>query len=177
MRPIVTYVSVLLVVALLGAACSGDDADDTTTTTVVTPTTATGSGGTTAPSGESDGATTTTVAVDEEVSFSIPAYLVVNRVEGDKGATVVVLLDTDSYTALTDVDLQNVIEDVIDRFPPVYEVHVVDDISAADLVLADGVQPAQQDILDEHYLVRLEEAFTIVYVGPFSDFPVTIIAS
>ena len=177
MRPIVTYVSVLLVVALLGAGCSGDEADDTTTTTVVTSTTAAGSGATTAPSGESDGATTTTVAVDEEVSFSIPAYEVVNRVEAEQGATVVVLLDPATYTALTDVDLQNVIEDVIDRFPPVYEVHVVDDISAADLVLADGVQPAQQVILDEHYLVRLEEAFTIVYVGPFSDFPVTIIAS
>jgi len=143
----------------------------------VTSTTAAGSGATTAPSGESDGATTTTVAVDEEVSFSIPAYEVVNRVEAEQGATVVVLLDPATYTALTDVDLQNVIEDVIDRFPPVYEVHVVDDISAADLVLADGVQPAQQVILDEHYLVRLEEAFTIVYVGPFSDFPVTIIAS
>jgi hypothetical protein len=177
MRPIVTYVSVLLVVALLGAGCSGDEADDTTTTTVATSTTAPGSVGTTAPGGGSDGATTTTVVVDEEVSFSIPAYQVVNRVEGEKGATVVVLLDPSTYTALTDVDLQNVIEDVIDRFPPVYEVHVVDDISAADLVLADGVQPAQQEILDEHYLVRLEEAFTIVYVGPFSDFPVTIIAS
>ncbi len=177
MRPIVTYFSVLLVVALLGAGCSGDEADDTTTTTVATPTTAVVSGGTTAPGGGSDGATTTTVVVDEEVSFSIPAYEVVNRVEGERGATVVVLLDPSTYTALTDVDLQNVIEDVIDRFPPVYEVHVVDDISAADLVLADGVQPAQQEILDEHYLVRLEEAFTIVYVGPFSDFPVTIIAS
>ena len=177
MRPIVIYVSVLLVVALLGAGCSGDDADDTTTTSVAPSTTAAGSGTTPAPGGGSDGATTTTVVVDEEVSFSIPAYEVVNRVEGEKGATVVVLLDPNTYNALTDVDLQNVIEDVIDRFPPVYEVHVVDDISAADLVLADGVQPAQQVILDEHYLVRLEEGFTIIYVGPFSDFPVTIIAS
>jgi len=177
MRLIVTYFSVLLVVALLGAGCSGDEADDTTTTTVAPSTTAAGSAGTPAPGGGSDGSTTTTAAVDEETSFSIPAYEVVNRVEGDQGATVVVLLDPATYTALTDVDLQNVIEDVIDRFPPVYEVHVVDDISAADLVLADGVQPAQQEILDEHYLVRLEEGFTIVYVGPFSDFPVTIIAS
>jgi hypothetical protein len=176
MRRTVIYLSVVLVVALIGAGCSGDEADDTTTTTVVTPTTAAGSAGTTAPVAGSDGATTTT-QVDEEVSFSIPAYEVVNRVEGERGATVVVLLDPSTYTTLTDVDLQNVIEDVIDRFPPVYEVHVVDDIAAADLVLADGVQPAQQDILDEHYLVRLEEAFTIVYVGPFSDFPVTIIAS
>jgi hypothetical protein len=176
MRPFVSYFSVLVVVALLGAGCSGDDADDTTTTTVAPSTTAAGSAGTTVPGGGSDGATTTTV-VDEEVPFAIPAYEVVNRVEGDKGATVVVLLDPATYTALTDVDLQNVIEDVIDRFPPVYEVHVVNDISAADLVLADGVQPAQQEILDEHYLVRLEEGFTIVYVGPFSNFPVTIIAS
>lgn len=177
MRPIVTYVIVLLVVALVSVGCSGDEAEDTTTTTAATQTTAAGSSGTSAPAGESDGSTTTTVVVDEEVSFSIPAYRVVNRVEEEKGATVVVLLDPATYTTLTDVDLQNVIEDVIDRFPPVYEVHVVDDISAADLVLADGVEPEQQDILDEHYLVRLEEAFTIVYVGPFSDFPVTIIAS
>jgi hypothetical protein len=177
MRHIVTYVSVLLVVALLGAGCSGDEADDTTTTTAATATTSAAAGGTTAPEGGTEESTTTTVAVDEEVSFSIPAYEVVHRIEGDRGGTFVVLLDPATYTSLTDVDLQNVIEDVIDRFPPVYEVHVVDDISAADLVLADGVQPEQQVILDEHYLVRLEEAFTIVYVGPFSDFPVTIIAS
>jgi hypothetical protein len=177
MRSIVTYLGVLMVVALLGAGCSGDEADDTTTTTVVPSTTAAGSAGTIAPGAGSDGTTTTTAVVDEDAPFSIPAYEVVDRIDGENGATVVVLLDPATYTALTDVDLQNVIEDVIDRFPPVYEVHVVDDITAADLVLADAVPPAQQEILDEHYLVRLEEGFTIVYVGPFSNFPVTIIAS
>lgn len=178
MRLIVAFAAGLLMVALLAAGCSGDDEEAASTTTAgaVTSTTAAGSQGTTAP-GNGGATTSTTVTEGEGTEFALPAYEVVNRVEGERGATLVVLLDPSTYTALSDIDLQNVIQDVIDRFPPVYEIHVVDDIAAADLVLADGVQPEQQDILDEHYLVRLEEAFTIVFVGPFSEYPIAIIAS
>ncbi len=118
--------------------------------------------------------TTTSVSV---VAGSLPAYAVVARVENPQGDTLVILLDPTSYTTLTDIDLENVILDVYERFPPVLEIHVVDSHAAAELVLDSDVDPELLPILDEHYLVRLEEGLRVVYLGPFSSFAESILGS
>ena len=139
-------------------------------TTEVTSTAA--SGGDEPTSG--DEPTTTTLVVP---AVEFPQYAIVERIDGDAGDTLVVLLDTTSFTTLTDIDLENVIADVFERFPPVFEVHVVDDAAAVPLVLASDVSTEDLDILDEHYLVRLSEGFRILYQGPFSDTPDAILGS
>jgi hypothetical protein len=111
------------------------------------------------------------------VGGGLPEYAVVARVEGTAGDTLVVLLDPSSYAALTDIDLENVIADVFERFPPVFELHVVDSQAAAELVLQVDVEPELVSILDEHYLVRLEEGFRIIYLGPFSSIAESILGS
>ena len=110
-------------------------------------------------------------------SASAPEYAIVTRIEGDGGDTLVVLLDPTTYTSLTDIDLENVIADVYDRFPPVLAIHVVDDPVAAELVVAGDVTSEHLEVLDEHYLAQLAEGFRIIYHGPFNDVPDSILGS
>ena len=81
---------------------------------------------------------------------------------------MVLLLDPSSYTSLSDLDLYDVIADAVDRFPPILEAHVVDSQDAASAVLLEAPDEDQQKTLEKHYLVRLEDGFRIVYVGPFA---------
>lgn len=169
----------LLVLAALAASCSGDDAEDTTTTASGGAGAATTLPGVTSPggtSGEGIGDTTTSSTVDlgEPVT---PEFSIVTREPGDDGDTVVVLLDDETYESLTDIDLQNVISEVVDDFPPVYEAHVVESQAAADAVLAEEPTPEQQQTLDNDYLARLEEGFRIVFLGPFAESGAVILGS
>ena len=89
---------------------------------------------------------------------------------------MVVLLDADTGS-LTDIDLQNIVVDVVERFPPVLTAHIVENADAAEAVLATVPTEAEQELLDRYYLVRLEEGFRLVFVGPFADTPMTILGS
>lgn len=82
---------------------------------------------------------------------------------------MVLLLDPASYTSLSDLDLYEVIADAVDRFPPIFEAHVVDSQDAVSAVLAEVPDEDQLKTLELHYLVRLEDGFRIVYLGPFED--------
>jgi hypothetical protein len=90
---------------------------------------------------------------------------------------VVLLLDPASYTSLSDLDLYDVIADAVDRFPPIFEAHVVDSQDAASAVLIEEPDEDQQRTLTEHYFVRLEDGFRIVYVGPFEGTDEAILGS
>ena len=90
---------------------------------------------------------------------------------------MILLLDPASYTSLSDLDLYDVIADVVDRFPPIFEAHVVDTRDAAAAVLAEEPDEDQQRTLAEHYFVRLEDGFRIVYVGPFDGTDDAILGS
>jgi len=104
-------------------------------------------------------------------------YQIVRREPlGDLGDAVSVLVAADA-TTLSDLDLFDIITDVVDRFPPIYEVYVVDDPRAADLVFVDAPTPEEQAVLDEHLLARLVDGYRIVYEGPFADVGSTIIGS
>jgi hypothetical protein len=167
----------VLVAALL-TACAGGQA---TTTTGQVPVS------TTIGSAELAGGSTTTQApvlpVPSPASTTIlvagPSYRIVDRLEGDDGDIVVVLLDPSTYDALTDIDLQNVVEDIVEHFPPVLTMYVVDAPDAADVVLQESDAPTEegQAILGDHYLVRLEDGFRLVYQGPFSSTRSVIIGS
>jgi hypothetical protein len=90
---------------------------------------------------------------------------------------VVLLLDPASYTSLSDLDLYDVIADAVDRFPPIFEAHVVDSQAAASAVLVDEPDEDQQTALETHYLARLEDGFRIVYLGPFDGTDDAILGS
>lgn len=82
---------------------------------------------------------------------------------------MILLLDPASYTSLSDLDLYDVIADAVDRFPPIFEAHVVDSQDAVSVVLVEEPDEDQQETLEMHYLVRLEDGFRIVYLGPFEE--------
>jgi hypothetical protein len=153
------------VVVAAGCSLVGDDTTTTTATTLPETTTTVPATTTTA----------TTLAPLSEPSF--PSYSIVTRIEDATGDTVVVLLDPSSYTLLSDVDLHDVIADVVDRFPPIVEAHVVDSPEAAGLVLVEEPTDEELQILSEHYFLRLEEGFRIVYVGPFAELGTSVLGS
>jgi hypothetical protein len=95
----------------------------------------------------------------------------------ETGDTVVLLLDPASYTSLSDLDLYDVIADAADRFPPIFEAHVVDSPEAADAVLLEEPDEDQVGILSVNYLARLEDGFRIVYLGPFEESGTAVLGS
>ena len=170
------------VVSILVSGCSGDDGEPTTTaasdpvtTLEPAPIAAGSTEPTTAPTEATPGSTATTTT---SAAPGLPAYRIAYREEGETGDTVVVVLDPASYTSLSDIDLQDVIRDVYDEFPPVATAHVVDSADVVNLVLVDReLLESEQALLDEHYLARLEDGIRIVYLGPFEDFPIAILGS
>ncbi len=164
-------IRLLVVAAMVVASCtsSNEPASTTTTTASTAPTTTT-----TAPAPTTS--STTTTSAPSEPSF--PEYRITERIISlETGDTVVLLLDPASYTSLSDLDLYDVIADAVDRFPPIFEAHVVDSQAAASAVLVDEPDEDQQTTLETHYLVRLEDGFRIVYLGPFDGIDDAILGS
>lgn len=116
--------------------------------------------------------TTTTFAVPGEIQFAI-----VERVAGTEGDIVVVLLDPDSYTSLTDIDLVGVTRDIIEAFPPIAQAHIVDSQAAADAVLLEDKTAAQKSELADHYFLALDEGIKVTFLGPFASFGTDILGS
>jgi hypothetical protein len=161
----------MIALTLLVASCTSSNEPAATTTTEA-PTTSTTA--TTLPT--STTSSTTTTAQSPEVSF--PEYRIAERITSvETGDTVILLLDPASYTSLSDLDLYDVIADAVDRFPPIFEAHVVDSPDAVSAVLAEDPDDDQVGTLAEHYFVRLEDGFRIVYVGPFEGTDDAILGS
>ena len=158
----------LLAVVVVATGCNSDGGDAETTTTTLAPITTTSRPAETTT-------TSTTLAPIEEATF--PDYTIVSRSSEDNGDVVVVLLDPASYDNLSDLDLYDVTADVVEQFPPVYEAHIVDSAEAAELVLAEDLTDTERALLAEHYFVRLEEGFRVVYVGPFSSAGTAVLGS
>lgn len=165
---------------LLVASCSGDDdAAEETGSTVgsnSTITTLSPSGGGTEVAA-ADTSTTTTTTTTEAPELSFPEYRIVSREATDAGDIVVVLLDPTTYESLSDIDVYYVMDDLVERFAPVFEAHVVETQAAADALFVEEPTEDQQTALDNYYIARLEEGFRIVYVGPLEASGVTILGS
>lgn len=167
------------------AACSGDGGDPTTTTNTADPTsttaafgstTATGTPGTSvATTGVTTGGTSSTTTSSDPAS-AIPEYQIEARLAGEAGDTVVVSLRPATYS---DLDIENVVSDVVQRFAPITTLHVIDDAEVVELVLAEEATLTAEQVAsrDAHYYARLEEGFRLVFEGPFSAFPQVILGS
>jgi hypothetical protein len=182
MRSWIRVLTIGAVVSMMMAACAGDDGSTTTTTAADATTLPPAPNATTATVDE---ATTTTAAADEATTTpttgapaGIPEYEIAFRGTGDVADTVVILLDPATYTTLSDVDIQEVIRDVYDQFPPVATAHVVDSEEAVPLVVEAGpLADEELTVLDAHYFARLEDGIRIVYVGPYAEYPIAILGS
>ncbi|MCH8991076.1 MAG: hypothetical protein IIA44_04920 [Acidobacteria bacterium] len=163
------WVRVIVIAGVMvTAGCTFGSTETTTTTTQ--PVT------TTLPPETTTSTTATTLAPLSAPRF--PSYRIVSRIDDANGGdTVVVLLDSGSVEVLTDIDLYDVVGDVVDKFPPIFEAHVVDSLAAADAVLLEEPTDEQLQELAEHYLVSLEEGFRIVYRGPFAELGTTVLGS
>jgi hypothetical protein len=169
----------LVGLALVLASCSGDGSEDTSTTappeTTVAPVTSLDPP-TTTQGVISDDSTTTSTTQDPDEPVEFPGYTIVSREDGEDGDTVVILIDEGAFS-LTDIDLANILADVVERFPPILTAYVVDDADAAEAVIVEEPTAVQLELLDRHYLVRLEEGFRMVFAGPFADAPDVILGS
>ncbi len=177
-------VPLLFIVTLAASACSRSGIDTTVATTESTGTTSdvstTGGTDATTSSPDSTAGSTTTVAAPDSttstVAVEVPEYSIESRTGGTGGDTVVILLEPGTYT---DLDLETIVVDVVERFAPVATVHVVDDSSVVPLVLEDlsALAAEEQALLDLHYFARLEEGFRLVFQGPFATVGQVILGS
>lgn len=160
----------LIATGCVAAACtSSSDAADTTTSSPQTITTI-------APSTSAEPTTTTTLAPITELSA--PEYQIVSRSPLEEGGDeVVVLLDPTSYDSLTDIDVFELIAEVVEVFPPIGVLHVVDDPTAANVVVDPDASAAARASLDLHYLARLENGSQVTYLGPFASSGTTVLGS
>ena len=164
---------------LLVASCSGDDeaSDETTSSTTSGVPITTLAGSTEAIGTSTADTTTSTTTTTVPSELSVPQYSIISREASELGDIVVVLLDTDTYESLSDLDIHNVMSDLVEEHAPVYQAHIVESEAAADALFVDEPTEAEQNALDNHYLARLEEGFRIVYVGPLEDSGIAILGS
>ena len=158
----------------LSACTSSDSSDEApTSTTVAPPSVTTVDAPTTTEIAES---TTTLAPVTGTVTP--PRYQIVGRAPTDAGGDeVVVLLDPSSYDSLSDIDLFDIVAEVVELFPPVATLHIVDEATAANTVTDPDASDAERASLEAHYFARLEDGFQIVYLGPFASSGTAVLGS
>lgn len=185
MRPTV-LIGLFLAAALLLASCNrnGQEAPETTVTPAAG--TATTSSEVVADAGDSNGDTTVAPAstepdpgsAPEEVEETItvastaavsgmPSYEVVHRLIEDNRETLVVVVEPGTYS---NVELENLVYDIVERFTPSAAI-VVDDRDAADLAALEERTEEQQADLDAHTFLRIERGVEVTFYGPYADFP------
>ena len=159
---------------LVVAACSSSSSSDTSTSASsgITPLTT------------SPGITTETIGVPETTTtrpplvLTPPEYSIVDRAETDApGDTVVVLLDDETYTSLSDLDLYDIIAEVVDLFPPISMLHIVDDVAAVATVANPDASDEELALIEDNYLAILKNGFNITYLGPFTESGTAILGS
>lgn len=148
--------------ALLVSACQGSSADTTTTTEDSPLVTLSPPSATTTISSPP----TTTARINQLLA---PEYQIVQRTAGDGvGDEIVVLLDPTSYETLTDIDIQDLIGEIVDLFPPVWTAHVIDDPAAANVLGNPDASAEDLASIADHYLARLDNGVEITFLGPFA---------
>ncbi len=164
---------ILVAVALVAAACTSSSTPESSTSSSFTPLTT--SATVVSPPTTLSGPTTTTLPLS---SLTPPEYAIVDRAETDApGDTVVVLLDDTTYTSLTDIDLYDVIAEVVDQFPPISELHIVDDAGAVNTVANPDATDEEVAMIEDNYLAHLEDGFKITYLGPFASSGTAVLGS
>jgi hypothetical protein len=157
-------------VALAIASCTSSSEEPTSTVAVTV---------TTLPSTTvTSEATTSTTSTMPISPITPPEYQIVSRAATDgNGDEVVVLLDPTSYVTLTDLDIYDVIAEVVELFPPVTVLHIVDDPQAANVVANPEATDTDRAAAAAHYLARLDDGYRIVYLGPFEGTASAVLGS
>lgn len=163
-----------MAIALVSVACTSDGSEqDASSVDTQAQVTTLVSVAATEPQRES---TTTTTSVPKTV-LSAPEYQIVDRIEGDSGDTVIVLLDPETYGPLTDLDLYDLIAEVVELFPPIAVVHVVDEAAAANIVANPDASDDERTAVAANYLARLDDGVKIIYLGPFASSGTAVLGS
>ena len=164
--------TIVIAATLVAASCSSSSTSDSTTSSAITPLTT------------SAALTTETTQVPETTTtralstLTPPEYHIVDRAETEEpGDTVVVLLDDETYTSLTDIDLYDIIAEVVDLFPPISTMHIVDDVVAVNTVANADASDEELALIEDNYLAVLENGFNITYLGPFATSGTAILGS
>jgi hypothetical protein len=167
------FSSVVAAIALVSVACTSDGSDqDISSSTTLPPVTISISG-----ASETTMESTTTTTSPPKTVLSAPEYQIVDRIEGDEGDTVIVLLDSETYDSLTDLDLYDLIAEVVELFPPIAVVHVVDEAAAANIVANPDASEAERNAVAANYLARLDDGVKIIYLGPFASAGTAVLGS
>ncbi len=163
-------VAVFVAFTLAVAACNRGD-DETATTTGPTiaesvassraTTTSSAGGAATTVSGDSTVATTTAVVV------GMPSYEVVATTPGSSGDALVVVVEPGAYS---NVELENLVYDIVDRFAPASAV-VVDQNEAVALLALAELDDAQREFLAAHTLLQIADGVEVTFLGPYADIP------
>ncbi|GMQ93204.1 MAG: hypothetical protein BMS9Abin12_0681 [Acidimicrobiia bacterium] len=165
--------AVALAITALSVACTSSDSGATTSTSPGASLTTL----TTTQASEPGSDSTTTTAVPKSV-LTAPEYKIIDRSSGEGvGDTVVVLLDAGTYDSLTDLDLFDLIAEVVELFPPIEVVHVVDSAAAANVVGDPDASEADRQAVAANYLARLDSGFKITYLGPFASSGTAVLGS
>lgn len=182
-------VGALVAVLLLVAGCNRDEEDpslktaapaaeaavntDTTAgtqeATGVTGSADTTSGTSTAPTDADESTTTATT----RVVSGLPTYEVIHELIEDDRETLVIVVEPGTYS---NVELENLVYDVVERFSPSVAI-VVDDRAAADLAILDERTEDEQRELDAHTFLRIENGVEVTFFGPYADFPELTVGS
>ena len=184
MRP-VALIGLFLAAALLLTACNRDEQEAPETTVTPAAGTATTStavadagdsvGNTTVTSdspepdadAESEQAAETTMVATTEAVSGMPNYEVIHRLIEDDRETLVVVVEPGTYS---NVELENLVYDIVERFTPSAAM-VVDDMDVADLAVLEDRTDEQQARLDAHTFLRIEKGVEVTFYGPYADFP------
>lgn len=131
-----------------------------TSTTLSTATTVESTPTTEAPP-DDDGTTTTTLA-----RVRVEGYEIQVATTADEGRVLWVTIPAEDYT---DLDLEDFLVGLVDDEEDLWEVHVLDDVTAVDAarVAEEDRTEDEQALVDEHYLVSLTEGNVITFRGPF----------
>ena len=177
------HVIVVLGLLVLSASACSRGQDESANTTVVSTTTASDQGGVPVEGSSTSAVVTTSspssdggepsVATTTAVVIGIPTYEIVSAVAGDRGDALVVVIDTGAYS---NVELENLVFDIVDRFAPAV-VLVVDSQEAADLALLELLTDEEETILARHTLISIENGVEVTFLGPYADFPRLTIGS
>lgn len=160
---------VILLVGLVVAGCSPEEAELVTTTTLSTADEVE----TTTTTPESDTTTPPLSGVDDdndEVFGGVPEYEIVVRSSATEGETLWVLVEAGDHT---DVDLENIIRVIVDTSDfDLDGIRVFDDADALEAGRLDDAARTdeEQALVDEHFLVSLEDGAVIRFRGPYADF-------
>ena len=163
-------VPILLALALVVAACNRGE-DETATTTGPTLAESASTSRVTTTSSASSAASTvpadTTVATTTAVVVGLPSYEVVEATSGSSGDALVVVVEPGAYS---NVELENLVYDIVDRFAPASAV-VVDQTEAVALLALAELDDAQRDFLAAHTLLEITDGVEVTFLGPYADIP------